>query len=99
MRLFSNFVRRKEACALIGLRLLAAEGEVGSSGCQSLIQETCGDTVAQKAWIGAARARQVTLPVEVRIMSTTTSAGPLKSLGKAKRQRSFSRIGSLGELR
>ena len=66
-----------QACALIGLHPLAAEGEAGSCGVSLLTLETCGDTVAPKARNGS-----VPAPLAVRCMSTTTSAGPLKSLGR-----------------
>ena len=70
-----------KACALIGLHLLAADYEVGSSGSQSL---DLGDMYmgVQNARFGAARVRQVSPLVTMKSMGTTTSAGPLKSLGR-----------------
>ena len=38
-----------QACALIGLHLLAAGGDAGSSGCQSPVLGTRGATVAQQS--------------------------------------------------
>ena len=52
---FEPFVSAEtlKASALVGLHYLAADGEAGSSGCQSP-EETCGDTVARKALTGTA---------------------------------------------
>ena len=53
---FKPFVSAEtlKACVLIGLHLWAAADEAGSSGSQSPILETCGDTVAQRALTGTA---------------------------------------------
>ena len=49
--LFKPFISSEtlEACALIGLHLLAAEDEAGSRVVSLLMLETCGDTVAPKS--------------------------------------------------
>ena len=88
-----------KACALIGLHILAGEGEAGSSGSLSL---DLGDMwrhgcTRSPEWISSCSASET---LAVRCTSTTTSAGQLKSsgrIGQAKWWRSFSRIGSLGE--
>ena len=62
-----------KACALIGLHLLAAEGEGGSSGSQS---PDLGDTWGR----GCPKSPEwISSPLAVRCTSTTTSAGLLKS--------------------
>ena len=71
-----------KACALIGLHLLAADYEVGSSGRQSLDLGDMWKYGCPKCPIGAARVRQVSPLVTMKSMGTTTSAGPLKSLGR-----------------
>ena len=91
-----------EACALIGLHLLAADYEVGSSGSQSPDPGDLWKHGVQNARFGAARVPQVSPLVTKRSMGTTTSAGPLQSLGRigqVKWKRSFKRIGSWGEWR
>ena len=67
----------QKACALIGLHLLAAEGEAGSSGSQS--------PIVSPEWSSSRSATETCLVV--RSMSTTTSAGQLKSLGRISQAR------------
>ena len=72
-----------KACALIGLHLLAADYEMGSSGGQS---PDLGDMWKygrpKEARFGAARVRQVSPLVMMKSVGTTTSARPSKSLGR-----------------
>ena len=73
-----------KACALIGLHFLAAEGEAGSSGSQS--HHYLGGMWTQGSpnspeWISSWSASETTFGCE-ECMSTTTSTGPLKSLGR-----------------
>ena len=86
-----------EACALIGLHLLAGGGDAGSSRSPS---SGLGDLWRQgcpKARNGSAVARQARPSLAVRCMSATTSAGLSRSSGRIGQARwcSFSRIGSL----
>ena len=76
-----------KACALIGLHLVAAEGEAGSSGSPSPDSGDSGGKAVLKARSGSALARQARPPLAVSCVSTTTSAGPLKSSGKIGRAR------------
>ena len=65
-----------KACALICLHLLAGPVVV------RLSVKVCEGMAVQKARNGSSLVRQVTPLVVLRSMSTTTSAGPLKSLGR-----------------
>ena len=64
-----------QACALLGLHLLAAEGEAGSSGGQS---PYLGDM-----WkYGCRKSLGWITPLTVRCTSTTTSASPVEVIGQ-----------------
>ena len=75
--------RTLEACALSGLHLLAADYGIGSSGCQSLF---LGDLLKygcpqSPIWSSPCSA-SVTSGDDEEFLGTTTSARPLKSLGR-----------------
>ena len=71
-----------KACALIGLHLLAADYEVRSSGGQSRDLGDVWNNGCPKSPMFSSRVRQVPPLVTMRSMGTTTSAGPMKSLGR-----------------
>ena len=95
-----GFAGTLKTCALTGLHLLAAEGEVGSSGSQT---SGSGDMWRQGCpgspeWMSSCSASETFFGCEVCV-SATMIAGPLKSsgmIGQARWWCSFSRIGSMG---
>ena len=89
--------RTLKACALIDLHLVTAGGDAGSSGSQS---PDLGYMLSYEPGMDQHLLGKRDLLWGEESMCTTTSAGPLKSLGRigqARWQRSFLRIGSSGE--
>ena len=84
------------ACALIGLHLLAAEGEAGSSGSQSRDLGDMWRYGCRKSpeWISSCSASGTSLGCEVYGHNNECRA--IEVIGQARWCRSFSRIGSLG---
>ena len=77
---FNSFVFAEtfQACALIGVHLLAAEGEAGCRGSQSPGDMWRDGCPQRPKWISSCSASETSLR---GVMSTTTGAGPFKSLG------------------
>ena len=71
-----------KACALIGLHLLAADHEVGSSGSQSIDLGDMWEYGCPKSPIWSSPCSASVTSGDVKSMGTTTSAGPKKSLGR-----------------
>ena len=90
-----------KACALIGLHLVAAGGESGSSSsCGGLFAGAGRDSRGQWSEESSVERSKLRVLWVMRCSSATLSGGLLKSsgrIGQARWWRSFSRIGSLGE--